>query len=105
MVTKGKIRKGQFGLQTPEQIFQSNFAFNGSNIGSVTGALNPNSLTGLTYNFANDPAITQQLDSNNAAFDLLATANNTIQMFCRFIIIKVFPFQNMTVNNFILFAD
>lgn len=80
MVTKGKIRKGQFGLQTPEQIFQSNFAFNGSNIGSVTGALDPNKLGGLTYNFANDPAITQQLDSNNAAFDLLATANNTIQM-------------------------
>lgn len=80
MVTKGKIRKGQFGLQTPEQIFQSNFAFNGSNIGSVTGALDPNKLGGLTYNFANDPAITQQLDSNNAAFDLLATANNTIKM-------------------------
>ena len=80
MVTKGKIRKGQFGLQTPEQIFQSNFAFNGSNIGSVTGALDPNKLGGLTYNFANDPTITQQLDSNNAAFDLLATANNMIQM-------------------------
>ena len=80
MITKGKIRKGQFGLQTPEQIFQSNFVFNGSNIGSVTGALDPNKLGGLTYNFANDPAITQQLDSNNAAFDLLATANNTIQM-------------------------
>lgn len=77
---KRKIRKGQFGLQTPEQIFQSNIAFNGSNIGSVTGALNPNSLTGLTYNFANDPVITQQLDSNNAAFDLLATANNTVQI-------------------------
>lgn len=77
---KRKIRKGQFGLQTPEQIFQSNIAFNGSNIGSVTGALNPNSLTGLTYNFANDPAITQQLDSNNAAFDLLATTNNTVQI-------------------------
>ena len=80
MVTKGKIRKGQFGLQTPEQIFQSNFAFNGSNIGSVTGALDPNKLGGLTYNFANDPAITQQLDSNSAAFDLLATANSTVQM-------------------------
>ena len=77
---KRKIRKGQFGLQTPEQMFQSNIAFNGSSIGSVTGALNPNSLTGLTYNFANDPAITQQLDSNSAAFDLLATANSIVQM-------------------------
>ena len=80
MVTKGKIRKGQFGLQTPEQIFQSNFAFNGSNIGSVTGALDPNKLGGLTYNFANDPSIIQQLDQNNSNFDLLATANNMIQM-------------------------
>ena len=80
MVTKGKIRKGQFGLQTPEQIFQSNFAFNGSNIGSVTGALDPNKLGGLTYNFANDPAITQQLDSNRATFDLLAATNNIVQM-------------------------
>ena len=80
MVTKGKIRKGQFGLQTPEQIFQSNFAFNGSNIGSVTGALDPNKLGGLTYNFANDPSIIQQLDQNSSNFDLLATANNMIQM-------------------------
>ena len=80
MVTKGKIRKGQFGLQTPEQIFQSNFAFNGSNIGSVTGALDPNKLGGLTYNFANDPSIIQQLDQNSSNFDLLATANSMIQM-------------------------
>ena len=80
MVTKGKIRKGQFGLQTPEQIFQSNFAFNGSNIGSVTGALDPNKLGRLTYNFANDPSIIQQLDQNSSNFDLLATANNMIQM-------------------------
>ena len=80
MVTKGKIRKGQFGLQTPEQIFQSNFAFNGSNIGSVTGALDPNKLEGLTYNFANDPSIIQQLDQNRSNFDLLATANSMIQM-------------------------
>ena len=80
MVTKGKIKKGQFGLQTPEQIFQSNFAFNGSNIGSVTGALDPNKLGGLTYNFANDPSIIQQLDQNSSNFDLLATANNMIQM-------------------------
>ena len=80
MVTKGKIRKGQFGLQTPEQIFQSNFAFNGSNIGSVTEALDPNKLGGLTYNFANDPSIIQQLDQNSSNFDLLATANNMIQM-------------------------
>ena len=80
MVTKGKIRKGQFGLQTPEQIFQSNFAFNGSNIGSVTGALDPNKLGGLTYNFANDPSIIQQLNQNSSNFDLLATANNMIQM-------------------------
>ena len=80
MVTKGKIRKGQFGLQTPEQIFQSNFAFNGSNIGSVTGALDPNKLEGLTYNFANDPSIIQQLDQNSSNFDLLATANSMIQM-------------------------
>ena len=80
MVTKGKIRKGQFGLQTPEQIFQSNFAFNGSNIGSVTGALDPNKLGGLTYNFANDPSIIQQLDKNSSNFDLLATANSMIQM-------------------------
>lgn len=80
MVTKGKIRKGQFGLQTPEQIFQSNFAFNGSNIGSVTGALDPNKLGGLTYNFANDPSTIQQLDQNSANFDLLATANSMIQM-------------------------
>ena len=80
MVTKGKIRKGQFGLQTPEQIFQSNFAFNGSNIGSVTGALDPNKLGGLTYNFANDPSIIQQLDQNRSNFDLLATANSMIQM-------------------------
>ena len=80
MVTKGKIRKGQFGLQTPEQIFQSNFAFNGSNIGSVTGALDPNKLGGLTYNFANNPSIIQQLDQNSSNFDLLATANNMIQM-------------------------
>ena len=80
MVTKGKIRKGQFGLQTPEQIFQSNFAFNGSNIGSVTGVLDPNKLGGLTYNFANDPSIIQQLDQNSSNFDLLATANSMIQM-------------------------
>ena len=80
MVTKGKIRKGQFGLQTPEQIFQSSFAFNGSNIGSVTGALDPNKLGGLTYNFANDPSIIQQLDQNSSNFDLLATANSMIQM-------------------------
>ena len=80
MITKGKIRKGQFGLQTPEQIFQSNFAFNGSNIGSVTGALDPNKLGGLTYNFANDPSIIQQLDQNSSNFDLLATANSMIQM-------------------------
>ena len=80
MVTKGKIKKGQFGLQTPEQIFQSNFAFNGSNIGSVTGALDPNKLGGLTYNFVNDPSIIQQLDQNSSNFDLLATANNMIQM-------------------------
>ena len=80
MVTKGKIRKEQFGLQIPEQIFQSNFAFNGSNIGSVTGALDPNKLGGLTYNFANDPSIIQQLDQNSSNFDLLATANNMIQM-------------------------
>ena len=80
MVTKEKIRKGQFGLQTPEQIFQSNFAFNGSNIGSVTGALDPNKLGGLTYNFANDPSIIQQLDQNSSNFDLLATANSMIQM-------------------------
>ena len=80
MVTKGKIRKGQFGLQTPEQIFQSNFAFNGSNIGSVTGALDPNKLGGLTYNFANDPSIIQQLDQNSSNFDLLATANSMVQM-------------------------
>lgn len=80
MATKGKIRKGQFGLQTPEQIFQSNFAFNGSNIGSVTGALDPNKLGGLTYNFANDPSIIQQLDQNSSNFDLLATANSMIQM-------------------------
>ena len=80
MVTKGKIRFGQFGLQTPEQIFQSNFAFNGSNIGSVTGALDPNKLGGLTYNFANDPSIIQQLDQNSSNFDLLATANSMIQM-------------------------
>ena len=80
MVAKGKIRKGQFGLQTPEQIFQSNFAFNGSNIGSVTGALDPNKLGGLTYNFANDPSIIQQLDQNSSNFDLLATANSMIQM-------------------------
>ena len=80
MVTKGKIRKGQFGLQTPEQIFQSNFAFNGSNIGSITGALDPNKLGGLTYNFANDPSIIQQLDQNSSNFDLLATANSMIQM-------------------------
>ena len=80
MVTKGKIRKGQFGLQTPEQIFQSNFAFNGSNIGSVTGALDPNKLGRLTYNFANDPSIIQQLDQNSSNFDLLATANSMIQM-------------------------
>ena len=80
MVTKGKIRRGQFGLQTPEQIFQSNFAFNGSNIGSVTGALDPNKLGGLTYNFANDPSIIQQLDQNSSNFDLLATANSMIQM-------------------------
>ena len=80
MVTKGKIRKGQFGLQTPEQVFQSNFAFNGSNIGSVTGALDPNKLGGLTYNFANDPSIIQQLDQNSSNFDLLATANSMIQM-------------------------
>lgn len=80
MVTKGKIRKGQFGLQTPEQIFQSNFAFNGSNIGSVTGALDPNKLGGLTYNFANDPSTIQQLDQNSANFDLLATANSMVQM-------------------------
>ena len=80
MVTKGKIRKGQFGLQTPEQIFQSNFAFNGSNIGSVTGALDPNKLGGLTYNFANDPSIIQQLDQNSSNFDILATANSMIQM-------------------------
>ena len=80
MVTKGKIRKGQFGLQTPEQIFQSNFAFNGSNIGSVTGALDPTKLGGLTYNFANDPSIIQQLDQNSSNFDLLATANSMIQM-------------------------
>ena len=80
MVTKGKIRKGQFGLQTPEQIFQSNFVFNGSNIGSITGALDPNKLGGLTYNFANDPSIIQQLDQNSSNFDLLATANNMIQM-------------------------
>ena len=80
MITKGKVRKGQFGLQTPEQIFQSNFAFNGSNIGSVTGALDPNKLGGLTYNFANDPSIIQQLDQNSSNFDLLATANNMIQM-------------------------
>ena len=77
---KRKIRKGQFGLQTPEQIFQSNFAFNGSNIGSVTGALDPNKLGGLTYNFANDPSIIQQLDQNSSNFDLLATANSMIQM-------------------------
>ena len=80
MVAKGKIRKGQFGLQTPEQIFQSNFAFNGSNIGSVTGALDPNKLGGLTYNFANDPSIIQQLDQNSSNFNLLATANSMIQM-------------------------
>ena len=80
MITKGKVRKGQFGLQTPEQIFQSNFAFNGSNIGSVTGALDPNKLGGLTYNFANDPSIIQQLDQNSSNFDLLATANSMIQM-------------------------
>ena len=80
MVAKGKIRKGQFGLQTPEQIFQSNFAFNGSNIGSVTGALDPNKLGGLTYNFANDPSIIQQLDQNSSNFDLLATANSMVQM-------------------------
>ena len=80
MVAKGNIRKGQFGLQTPEQIFQSNFAFNGSNIGSVTGALDPNKLGGLTYNFANDPSIIQQLDQNSSNFDLLATANSMIQM-------------------------
>ena len=80
MVTKEKIRKGQFGLQTPEQIFQSNFAFNGSNIGSVTGALDPNKLGGLTYNFANDPSIIQQLDQNSSNFDLLTTANSMIQM-------------------------
>ena len=80
MVTKGKIKKGQFGLQTPEQIFQSNFAFNGSNIGSVTGALDPNKLGGLTYNFANDPSTIQQLDQNSANFDLLATANSMVQM-------------------------
>ena len=77
---KRKIRKGLFGLQTPEQIFQSNFAFNGSNIGSVTGALDPNKLGGLTYNFANDPSIIQQLDQNSSNFDLLATANSMIQM-------------------------
>ena len=73
---KRKIRKGQFGLQTPEQIFQSNFAFNGSNIGSVTGAANP----GLTYNFANDPAIIEQLNKNYAEFDKLAIDNSVVQM-------------------------
>ena len=73
---KRKIRKGQFGLQTPEQIFQSNIAFNGSNIGSVTGAANP----GLTYNFANDPAIIEQLNKNYAEFDKLAIDNSVVQM-------------------------
>lgn len=73
---KRKIRKGQFGLQTPEQIFQSNIAFNGSNIGSVTGAANP----GLTYNFANDPAIVEQLNKNYAEFDKLAIDNSVVQM-------------------------
>ena len=73
---KRKIRKGQFGLQTPEQMFQSNFAFNGSGIGSVTGAANP----GLTYNFANDPAIIEQLNKNYAEFDKLAIDNSVVQM-------------------------
>lgn len=73
---KRKIRKGQFGLQTPEQIFQSNIAFNGSNIGSVTRAANP----GLTYNFANDPAIIEQLNKNYAEFDKLAIDNSVVQM-------------------------
>ena len=77
---KRKIRKGLFGLQTPEQIFQSNFAFNGSNIGSVTGALDPNKLGGLTYNFANDPAIVEQLNKNYAEFDKLAIDNSVVQM-------------------------
>ena len=73
---KRKIRKGQFGLQTPEQMFQSNSAFNGSGIGSVTGAANP----GLTYNFANDPAIIEQLNKNYAEFDKLAIDNSVVQM-------------------------
>lgn len=77
---KRKIRKGQFGLQTPEQIFQSNIAFNGSNIGSVTGALGPNNLTGPTYNFANDPAIIKQLNKNYTEFDKLAIDNSVVQM-------------------------
>ena len=77
---KRKIRKGQFGLQTPEQIFQSNFAFNGSGIGSVTRALGPNSLTGPTYNFANDPAIIKQLNKNYTEFDKLAIDNSVVQM-------------------------
>ena len=71
---KRKIRKGLFGLQTPE--LQSNFAFNGSGIGSITGAANP----GLTYNFANDPAIVEQLNKNYAEFDKLAIDNSVVQM-------------------------